>query len=110
MSAPLVVGVDVGSQGTCAQALELDGTLVAASYAPHNLSYPRPGWAEQDCDEWLRALVSTLRGVQETTAGRAIAALSFRSPLAGLAAARGDGSVLRPALIWCDRRAGAECD
>ena len=110
MSAPLVVGVDVGSQGTCAQALELDGTLVAASYASHELSYPRPGWAEQDCDEWLRALVSTLRGVREACAGRVIAALSFGSQLDGLVAARADGSVLHPALIWCDRRAGAECD
>ena len=110
MSAPLVVGVDVGSQGTCAQALELDGTLVAASYAPHELAYPRPGWAEQDCDEWLQALVSTLRGVREACAGREIAALSFGSQLDGLVAARADGSVLRPALIWCDRRADAECD
>jgi sugar (pentulose or hexulose) kinase len=38
-----VVGVDVGSQGTCAQALEPDGTLVATTYAPHALSYPRAG-------------------------------------------------------------------
>jgi xylulokinase len=109
MSAPLVVGVDVGSQGTCAQALELDGRLVAVSYSPHELSYPRPGWAEQDCDQWLQALVSTLRRVREACSGRSIAALSFGSQLDGLVAARADGSVLRPALIWCDRRAGAEC-
>src|SRR5689334_7350145 len=110
MSAPLVVGVDVGSQGTCAQALELDGTLVVSTYSPHALVYPRPGWAEQDCDEWLRALVSTLRGVREACGGRTIAALSFGSQLDGLVAARADGSALGPALIWCDRRAGAECD
>ena len=58
--APLVVGVDVGSQGTCAQALEPDGTLVATAYAPHALSYPRAGWAEQDPGEWTKALVQTL--------------------------------------------------
>ena len=110
MSAPLVVGVDVGSQGTCAQALELDGTLVAASYAAHALSYPRPGWAEQDCDEWLRALVRTLRGVRRRVPVATIVALSFGSQLDGLVAARADGSVLGPALIWCDRRAGDECD
>jgi xylulokinase len=110
MSAPLVVGVDVGSQGTCAQALELDGTLVATRYAAHELRYPRPGWAEQDCSDWLDALVTTLRGVREACAGRTIVALSFGSQLDGLVAAGGDGSVLRPALIWCDRRAGAECD
>jgi xylulokinase len=110
MSEPLVIGVDVGSQGSCAQALELDGTLVAASYAAHELSYPRPGWAEQDCDDWLNALVATVREVRIATRGRKIAALSFGSQLDGLVAAGKDGSVLRRALIWCDRRAGEECD
>ena len=37
---PLVVGVDVGSQGTCAQALEPDGTLVATSYAAARAQLP----------------------------------------------------------------------
>jgi xylulokinase len=105
-----VVGVDVGSQGTCAQALEPDGTLVATSYAPHALSYPRAGWAEQDPAEWTAALVRTLADLRSRTEGREIAALSFGSQLDGLVAADGDGEPLRPALIWCDRRAGEECD
>ena len=107
--APLVVGVDVGSQGTCAEALELDGTLVASTYEPHELSYPQAGWAEQDPSEWTVALVATLARMREQTAGREIAALSFGSQLDGLVAARADGTPLRPALIWCDRRAGEEC-
>ena len=110
MTAPLVVGVDVGSQGTCAQALEPDGTLVATAYAAHELSYPQAGWAEQDPGEWSRALVRTLSEVRAATAGREIAALSFGSQLDGVVAASADGEPLRPALIWCDRRAGAECD
>jgi xylulokinase len=107
---PLLVGVDVGSQGTCAQALEPDGTLVATAYAAHALSYPRAGWAEQDPLEWTAALVRTLAEVRAATAGREIVALSFGSQLDGLVAAAADGEPLRPALIWCDRRASAECD
>lgn len=103
------MGVDVGSQGTCAQALEPDGTLVATSYEPHALSYPRAGWAEQDPREWTAALVRTLADLREQTAGREIVALSFGSQLDGLVAADRDGEPLRPALIWCDRRAGEEC-
>jgi xylulokinase len=109
-STPLVVGVDVGSQGTCAQALEPDGTLVFSTSSPHALGYPAPGWAEQDPAEWTRALVTVLSAVREATAGREIAALSFGSQLDGIVAAAADGSPLRPALIWCDRRAGAECE
>ncbi len=107
--APLVVGVDVGSQGTCAQALEPDGTLVATSYEPHELSYPHAGWAEQDPSQWTAALVATLSELRQATAGREIAALSFGSQLDGLVAADARGEPLHPALIWCDRRAGEEC-
>jgi hypothetical protein len=92
----LVVGVDVGSQGTCAQALEPDGTLVATSYEPHALSYPRAGWAEQDPGEWTAALVATLSRIRATTGRREIAALSFGSQLDGLVAARGDGTPCIP--------------
>ena len=102
--------MDVGSQGTCAQALEPDGTLVATSYEPHALSYPQAGWAEQDPSEWTAALVATLSAIRAATGGREIVALSFGSQLDGLVAARGDGTPLHPALIWCDRRAGAECE
>ena len=91
LSAPLVVGVDVGSQGTCAQALEPDGTLVASTYEPHALSYPHAGWAEQDPGEWTAALVATLARLREATAGREIVALSFGSQLDGLVAAGADG-------------------
>ena len=53
--------------------------------------------------------MSTLSSVREATAGREIVALSFGSQLDGMVAADADGEPLRPALIWCDRRAGEEC-
>ena len=83
---------------------------MASSYAPHALSYPRPGWAEQDPGEWTRALVQTLAEVRLAAAGRPIAALSFGSQLDGLVATGRDGRALHPALIWSDRRAVAECE
>lgn len=43
-------------------------------------------------------------------AGRPIAAISFGSQLDGLVATASDGSALRPALIWSDRRAVDECE
>ena len=51
----------------------------------------------------------TLADVRSATGGREIVALSFGSQLDGLVAAAADGEPLRPALIWCDRRAREEC-
>ena len=84
--------------------------MVATAYAAHALSYPRAGWAEQDPAEWVNALIATLRELRDATAGREIVALSFGSQLDGMVAADADGEPLRPALIWSDRRAGAECE
>jgi xylulokinase len=109
VSAPLVIGVDVGSQGTCALALEPDGKLVASAYAAHALRYPAPNWAEQDATEWTAALVAVLLELRAACAGREVAALSFGSQLDGLVACDAAGEPLRPALIWCDRRADDVC-
>ena len=112
LSAPLVVGVDVGSQGTCAQALEPDGTLVATSLRRRTRCPIRArAGPSRTRRSGRRALVATLsRGARRRPAGREIAALSFGSQLDGVVAAGADGEPLRPALIWCDRRAGAECE
>ena len=105
----LVVGVDVGSQGTCAQAIAVDGTIATTSYVGHSLSYPRPGWAEQDPNEWLDAVARALGEVRRATAGRPLVAIAFGSQLDGLVAADSGGAALGPALIWMDRRAASEC-
>lgn len=110
MSADLVVGVDVGSQGTCAQVIAADGTHAATSYVPHTLSYPQPGWAEQDAREWLGAVAQALSEVRREVGNRPLRAISFGSQLDGLVAADAAGEPVGPALIWMDRRAGAECD
>ena len=76
----LVVGVDVGSQGTCAQAIDADGLLVTSSYVPHELSYPRPGWAEQDPRSWLGAVAQALGEVRRATAGSPLARQATNDP------------------------------
>jgi len=109
VSDELVVGVDVGSQGTCAQAIAPDGATAAISYVPHSLSYPYPGWAEQDPTEWLGAVAQALGEVRRAAAPAPLRAIAFGSQLDGLVATDADGDPVGPALIWMDRRAGAEC-
>jgi xylulokinase len=109
MSGDVVVGVDVGSQGTCAQAITPEGEHISTAYVPHTLSYPRPGWAEQDPREWLGAMAQALAEVRRAVDGARIRAISFGSQLDGLVAANAHGEPLGPALIWMDRRAGEQC-
>jgi xylulokinase len=104
-----VVGCDVGSQGTNAALYAEDGTLVASRYETHDLSFPHPGWAEQDAEEWPKAVAAAVGGVvAEADNPSDVAGLSFGSQLDGMVACDAAGRPLRPAVIWMDRRAEAQ--
>jgi xylulokinase len=104
-----VIGCDVGSQGTNAALYAEDGTLVASRYQNHDLSFPRPGWAEQDATEWPKAVIASVGSlVEEVDEPSAIAGLSFGSQLDGMVVCDSEGRPLRPAMIWMDRRAEAQ--
>jgi xylulokinase len=101
-----VIGCDVGSQGTNAALYREDGHLVASRYEEHDLSFPHPGWAEQDAARWPKAVAAAVAPlVKEVPEPSAIRALSFGSQLDGLVACDARGTPLRPAMIWMDRRA-----
>jgi xylulokinase len=101
-----VIGCDVGSQGTNAALYAEDGALVASRYETHDLSFPHPGWAEQDAEEWPKAVAATIGGlVGEVGDPSAIAGVSFGSQLDGMVACDAGGRPVRPAMIWMDRRA-----
>lgn len=110
MDDELVVGIDVGSQGTCAQAIAADGTVVSTSYVAHSICYPRPGWAEQDPSAWMGALAQALSEVRGEVGASALKAIAFASQLDGLVAADSRGEPTGPALIWMDRRAVPQCE
>jgi xylulokinase len=103
----LVLGCDVGSQGTNVALYTAGGDLVASADEPYDVSFPAPGWAEQDPALWLEALARAVCTIlaQPGVDPSAIKALSFGSQLDGVVAVGGRGEALRPALIWMDRRA-----
>ena len=106
MSGRYVIGCDVGSQGTNAALYTEDGALVASRYESHDLSFPRPGWAEQDATEWPTAVASAVGAVaREAGDPSAVVGLSFGSQLDGMVVCYAAGTPLRPAMIWMDRRA-----
>ena len=112
MSVSFVIGCDVGSQGTNAALYGDDGELVASAYEAYDLSFPHPGWAEQDPLVWTAAVERACRRLVEECPGGAdaIRGLSFGSQLDGMVACAADGTPVRPAMIWMDRRAEAQAE
>jgi xylulokinase len=71
------------------------------------VSYPHPGWAEQDPRLWLEAVVTTVRRLTAGLgpAAASVRAISFASQLDGVVMCDAEGAPLRPAILWLDRRA-----
>jgi xylulokinase len=76
------------------------------------VSFPRPGWAEQDPQLWLDATVTTVRQLvtKLDAPPSAVRALAFGSQLDGVVMCDASGVPLRPAIIWMDRRATAQAE
>jgi xylulokinase len=101
-----LVGVDVGTTGAAAIAIEPDGEVVARAERAYGLSTPKPGWSEQIPDDWWDAAEATL---EEVSAGRDVAGIGLSGQMHGLVALGRDDRVLRPAILWNDQRTGQEC-
>lgn len=56
------LGIDLGTSSSKGVVAALDGTIVARASSPHDVSYPRPGFAEVDADAvWWGDLVRLCR-------------------------------------------------
>jgi xylulokinase len=100
----LLVGVDVGTTGVKAVALTPEGRVVARAEHGYAFSTPRPGWAEQDPDDWWRAAEAAVSSL----GGDAIA-IGLSGQMHGLVALDEQDRVLRPAILWNDQRTADEC-
>jgi xylulokinase len=99
-----LVGLDVGTTGVKAIAITPAGEVLATAEEGYALSTPRPGWSEQDPDDWARASEQALArlGVEPIRIG-------FSGQMHGLVCLDEHDRVLRPAILWNDQRTGAEC-
>jgi xylulokinase len=105
----VLVGVDVGTSGTRALAVTIEGELVAEATRPHELLTPRPGWTEQQPAEWWEACKGVLREVAAAV-GEEIVGLGVTGQMHGSVFLDGAGAVIRPALLWNDQRTSGECN
>ena len=107
-----VIGCDVGSQGTKAILLSLAGEVKWETYEGYPIDYPHPFWAEQPVERWLHALSVAVRRLlsESGISAEKVRALSLATQVDGMLPIDANGHPLRPAIIWMDRRAAAQCE
>ncbi len=111
-TAPYVIGYDIGTTGakTCLFRLGATTELLGRAVREYPLRITAGGGAEQEPDDWWRALaegtaeVLTACGVP----GSEVKALSFSAGMQSFVPVDRQGKALRPAMTYMDQRGTAE--
>ncbi len=74
----------------------------------YDTAYPRPGWAEQQPEQWWAGLLRAGRRAVEEAGDRDIAGIAVATTASTVVVCRKDGTPIRPALLWMDCRAARE--
>jgi len=107
-----VLGCDVGSQGVKALLLTEEGKVAGEASAGYAIDYPQPTWADQPAERWMVALRQAIPAAVQQVGAKPdqIKAIGLDAQVDGVVPVNAQGDPLRPAIIWMDRRAVAQCD
>lgn len=110
MSGKYILAHDLGTSGNKATLFDGEGNLVASAFADYPTHYPQPNHAEQNAEDWWRAVGSSSRELLARSGidpGK-IAAVGFSAMMAACLPVDEQGEALAPCIIWQDQRADVE--
>lgn len=107
----LLLGIDIGTSSSKGVLARPNGQIIATAVRPHDLSLPRPGWAEHDAEGIWWADFLTLCAELLPQADGPVAAVCVSGIGPCLLPADAQGRPLRPAILYgIDTRATREIE
>ena len=102
------VGIDLGTSAMKLLLVDGAGRICRSAAREYPLRFPRPGWSEQEPEDWWAACLSGLAELMEGVDKTQVAALGVGGQMHGLVALDAEDRVIRPAILWNDGRTEAE--
>lgn len=105
------LGIDVGSSSIKGVLADARGRIAAQKSVSYDISQPFLGWAEEDPELWWNGTVDIFRHVLDECPGAAegIRGVFITGMVPNLVPLDGSGHPVRPAILYRDNRAVAEC-
>ena len=105
------LGIDLGTSELKALLLDVAGTVCGQAGQRLTISRPRPGWSEQNPADWWRAAQSVCAELRRRfpEIWRRVAVIGLSGQMHGAVVLDARNRVIRPAMLWNDGRADAEC-
>lgn len=107
-----LIGVDIGTSTTKTIMIDANGGIISSASYKYPMYQPRNGWAEQDPEDWKKAVISTVREVVKKSgaAKEEVKGIGLSGQMHGLVMLDDSGNLLGRSIIWCDQRTGKQVE
>lgn len=107
-----LIGVDIGTNGCKTILINSEGEIVGTASREYPTYYPRPGWAEQNPEDWYSAFKTAfIKMTREANISPdRISAIGVTGQMVGLTCLDKEGAVLRNTILWNDQRAASQVE
>lgn len=104
------IGIDLGTSAVKLLLMDGSGKICNIVSKEYPLYFPRPGWSEQNPEDWYAQTMSGLKELIKYIDKNQVGGISFGGQMHGLVILDENDDVIRPALLWNDGRTKEECD
>ena len=104
------IGLDLGTSALKLLLMDEKGVILNIVSEEYPISFPKPGWSEQNPVDWWQAVVDGITELIKDVDKDKIQGISFGGQMHGLVMLDKDDQVIRPAILWNDGRTVEECD
>ena len=104
------IGADLGTSALKLLLVDTEGNIINTVSKSYDVSFPIPGWSEQNPEDWWTALVEGVKELTEDTDKGLIRGIGVGGQMHGLVILDENDSVIRPAILWNDGRTFKETD
>ncbi len=100
-----LLGIDVGTSACKLAAVNHNGELLQTASCEYPLLTPKPGWTEQNPEDWWNAVQKGIAKINMQ-----FDAIGLSGQMHGSVFLNVKGEVIRPALLWNDQRTESEVE
>ncbi len=104
------IGIDLGTSAVKLLLMDGDGTINKTVSREYPISFPRPGWSEQNPEDWFQKTMDGLRELVSNIDKSQVAGIGFGGQMHGLVVLDDEDRVIRPTILWNDGRTAEETE
>ncbi len=104
------IGADLGTSALKLLLVDTDGKIIKTISKSYDVYFPKPGWSEQNPEDWWNAFVSGVKDLTADIDKSLISGIGVGGQMHGLVILDENDKVIRPAILWNDGRTFKEVE